>query len=106
MRHSMIARISPAFTVAPATAARLVTRPARTAFISFCIFMASITMRPWPASTGSPCETSESAQRFSLETLTAVSLEAVHEYAAALDLLSKGQLEEAAKNFSKAVDLD
>jgi serine/threonine protein kinase/tetratricopeptide (TPR) repeat protein len=50
--------------------------------------------------------TSESAQRFSLETLTAVSLEAVHEYAEALDLLSQGQLEEALKHFSRAVDLD
>jgi tetratricopeptide (TPR) repeat protein len=50
--------------------------------------------------------TSESAQRFSMETLTAASLEAVHEYAAALDLLSQGKLEEALQHFSQAVDLD
>ncbi len=50
--------------------------------------------------------TSDSAQRFSMETLSAASLEAVHEYAAALDDLSKGQYEEALKHFSQAVDLD
>jgi len=50
--------------------------------------------------------TSESAQRFSMETLSAASLEAVHEYAAALDDLSTGQYEDALKHFSKAVDLD
>jgi len=50
--------------------------------------------------------TSESAQRFSMETLTAASLEAVHEYAIALDDLSTGQIEDALKHFSQAVDLD
>jgi len=50
--------------------------------------------------------TSESAQRFSMETLTAGSLEAVHEYAIALDDLSTGQIEDALKHFSEAVDLD
>ena len=50
--------------------------------------------------------TSESAQRFSMETLTAASLEAVHEYAAGLDLVSQGKNEEALKYFSQAVDLD
>jgi tetratricopeptide (TPR) repeat protein len=50
--------------------------------------------------------TSESAQRFSMETLSAASLEAVHEYAAALDALSSGKYEEALKHFSQAVDLD
>jgi tetratricopeptide (TPR) repeat protein/predicted Ser/Thr protein kinase len=50
--------------------------------------------------------TSESAQRFSMETLTAASLEAVHEYASGLDVLSQGQREEALKHFSQAVDLD
>ena len=50
--------------------------------------------------------TSESAQRFSMETLTAASLEAVHEYAIALDDLSSGQIEDALKHFSQAVDLD
>jgi eukaryotic-like serine/threonine-protein kinase len=50
--------------------------------------------------------TSESAQRFSMETLTAASLEAVHEYATALDDLSSGKMEDALKHFSQAVDLD
>ena len=50
--------------------------------------------------------TSESAQRFSMETLTAGSLEAVHEYAIALDDLSTGQIEDALKHFSQSVDLD
>lgn len=50
--------------------------------------------------------TSESDQRFSMETLTAASLEVVHEYALALDALSSGRNEEAQKHFSQAVDLD
>ncbi len=50
--------------------------------------------------------TSESTQRFSMETLTAASLEAVHEYAIALDALSTGRIEDALKHFSQAVDLD
>jgi len=50
--------------------------------------------------------TSDSAQRFSMETLSAASLEAVHEYAAALDDLSKGQYEDALKHSSQATDLD
>jgi tetratricopeptide (TPR) repeat protein len=51
-------------------------------------------------------DTSESAQRFALETLTATSLEAVHEYAAAMEALSNGKFDEARKSFSRAVDLD
>ncbi len=50
--------------------------------------------------------TSESAQRLSMETLSAVSIEAVHEYAAGMDALSDGKFEEAQKRSSKAVDLD
>src|SRR3984957_3227848 len=50
--------------------------------------------------------TSDSAQRFSMETLTAASLEAVHEYATALDDLSSGKMDDALKHFSQAVDLD
>jgi tetratricopeptide (TPR) repeat protein/predicted Ser/Thr protein kinase len=50
--------------------------------------------------------TSDSAQRFSMETLSAASLEAVHEYAIALDALSRGQYEDALKHFSQATDLD
>lgn len=50
--------------------------------------------------------TSESEQRFSMETLSAGSLEAVHEYSVALDALSSGKDEEAQKHFSQAADLD
>jgi tetratricopeptide (TPR) repeat protein len=50
--------------------------------------------------------TSDSQQRFALETLSASSLEAVHEYASALDDLSKGQYEDALKHSSQATDLD
>jgi tetratricopeptide (TPR) repeat protein/predicted Ser/Thr protein kinase len=50
--------------------------------------------------------TSETDQRFSMETLSATSLEAVHEYATALDALSNGRNEEAQKDFSQTVDLD
>jgi tetratricopeptide (TPR) repeat protein len=51
-------------------------------------------------------DTSDSALRFAMETLTATSLEAVHEYAAAMDQLANGKYEEAQQRFSKAVDLD
>ncbi len=50
--------------------------------------------------------TSESEQRFSMETLTAASLEAVHEYSVALNALSSGKNDEALQHFSQAVDLD
>lgn len=50
--------------------------------------------------------TSESDQRLSLETLSAASLESVHEYAAGLDALSSGKDDQAHAEFSKAVDLD
>jgi tetratricopeptide (TPR) repeat protein/predicted Ser/Thr protein kinase len=50
--------------------------------------------------------TSESAQRLAMESLSAGSLEAVHEYSAALDALSRGKNEEAFGRFSRAVDLD
>jgi tetratricopeptide (TPR) repeat protein len=50
--------------------------------------------------------TSESAIRFAMETLTATSLEAVHEYAVAMDALSYGKIEEARSSFSKAVEVD
>jgi tetratricopeptide (TPR) repeat protein len=51
-------------------------------------------------------DTSESAVRFAMETLTARSLEAVHEYAAAMDLLAKAKHEDALRGFSRAVDID
>ena len=50
--------------------------------------------------------TSDSAQRLSMETLSAASLEAVHEYASGLDATSEGKNEEAIKNLMQAVDLD
>lgn len=51
-------------------------------------------------------DTSDSALRFAMETLTATSLEAVHEYSTAMDQLANGKYEEALQSFSKAVDLD
>jgi len=51
-------------------------------------------------------DTSESAQRFSMETLSAASLEAIHEYATAMEALSNGKHQDALGNFSKAVEID
>jgi eukaryotic-like serine/threonine-protein kinase len=51
-------------------------------------------------------ETSDSTQRFAMETLTATSLEAIHEYATAMDALSSGKHGDALKNFISAVDVD
>jgi tetratricopeptide (TPR) repeat protein len=50
--------------------------------------------------------TSDAAQRFALETLSATSLEAVHEYARGLEALSASRFEEALQNFSAAIKLD
>jgi tetratricopeptide (TPR) repeat protein/predicted Ser/Thr protein kinase len=50
--------------------------------------------------------TSDSAQRLSMETLTAASLEAVHEYSAGLDMLSAGKFVEAQKHLQQAIDRD
>lgn len=50
--------------------------------------------------------TSESAQRLSMETLSATSLEAVHEYAEGLDTLSAGKFADAQGHLLRAVDLD
>jgi tetratricopeptide (TPR) repeat protein len=50
--------------------------------------------------------TSESDQLFALETLTAGSLESVHEYSVAMDALSGNQWDEARQHFSRAIDLD
>jgi tetratricopeptide (TPR) repeat protein len=49
---------------------------------------------------------SDSNQRFAGETLTAVPLESLHEYAQAMDALSSGKEEEALKGFLRAVDFD
>jgi serine/threonine protein kinase len=51
-------------------------------------------------------KTSESDQRFAMETLTATSLEAIRDYAAAMNSLADGKHADALKNFSKAVDID
>jgi tetratricopeptide (TPR) repeat protein len=50
-------------------------------------------------------DTSDASLRFAMETLTA-SLEAVHEYAIAMDQLANGKYEDALQNFSKAVEFD
>src|SRR5262249_44700531 len=51
-------------------------------------------------------DTSEANQRFAMETLTATSLEAIHEYATAMQALSSGSGEQALQSFSKALDID
>ncbi len=51
-------------------------------------------------------DTSDSAQRFAMESLSATSLEAVHEYATAMDALSNARYENALSSFSKALDVD
>jgi eukaryotic-like serine/threonine-protein kinase len=51
-------------------------------------------------------DTSDSSHRFATETLTAVSLEAIHEYAMGIEGLTDGKFDESRRNFSKAVDLD
>lgn len=51
-------------------------------------------------------DATDSVKWFSIETITAASLEAVHEYAVAQDDLSKAQFPDAMKHFSQAVDLD
>jgi eukaryotic-like serine/threonine-protein kinase len=50
--------------------------------------------------------TSDSAQRFAMETLSATSLEAVREYATGMDALSRANFEEALHSFSRAVEID
>ena len=51
-------------------------------------------------------DTSDSAQRFAMETLSATSLEVVREYAAAMEALSRSRFEDARQRFSRAVTLD
>jgi eukaryotic-like serine/threonine-protein kinase len=51
-------------------------------------------------------DTSGSAQRFAMETLSATSLEVVREYAVAMEALSRSKFDEARQSFSKAVALD
>jgi eukaryotic-like serine/threonine-protein kinase len=49
---------------------------------------------------------SESAKRFSMETLSAASLDVVRDYVSGMDALSNSHYEEALENFSKAVERD
>ncbi len=51
-------------------------------------------------------DTSDTAQRFAMETLSATSLEVVREYAGAMEAMSRSQFNEALQGFSKAVALD
>jgi len=50
--------------------------------------------------------TSESAQLFAMDALSATSLDVVHEYAGAMEALSNNRYEEALLGFSKAVAVD
>jgi serine/threonine protein kinase/tetratricopeptide (TPR) repeat protein len=51
-------------------------------------------------------QTSDSARRFAMETLSATSLEVVGEYAGAMEALSRAKYDEALEGFSNAVALD
>src|SRR5204862_2121031 len=51
-------------------------------------------------------DTSDAAQRFAMETLSATSLDVVHEYAVAMEALSNSRFEEARRSFSRTVALD
>ena len=50
--------------------------------------------------------TSDSAQRFAMETLTATSIDAVREYARGMEAMSGSKFDDALQSFSKAVALD
>ena len=51
-------------------------------------------------------DTSDSSQRFAMETLSATSIEVVREYAGAMEALSRSRFEEALQGFSRAVERD
>jgi Flp pilus assembly protein TadD len=51
-------------------------------------------------------DTSDSAQRFAMETLTATNLDAVREYARGMEAMSGSKFDDAFQRFSKAVELD
>ncbi|HEY1907392.1 MAG TPA: serine/threonine-protein kinase, partial [Myxococcaceae bacterium] len=51
-------------------------------------------------------ESSDAEQRFAMDTLTATSLEVVHDYAAGMDALSSSQFEAARASFQSAVERD
>ncbi len=50
--------------------------------------------------------TSDSEQRLSMEALSSANLEAVHEYASGLDLMSSGKFADVQAHLSRAVELD
>jgi len=51
-------------------------------------------------------ESSDAEQRFAMDTLTATSLDVVHDYAVAMEALSSSQFEAARASFQKAVERD
>ncbi len=51
-------------------------------------------------------DTSDSAQRFAMETLSSTSIEVVREYAGAMEALSRSRFEEALQGFSRAAQRD
>jgi tetratricopeptide (TPR) repeat protein len=51
-------------------------------------------------------DTSDSAKRFAMDTLSATSLDVVRQYAAAMEALSRSKFDEALQGFSKAATLD
>ncbi|HZW88228.1 MAG TPA: protein kinase, partial [Myxococcaceae bacterium] len=51
-------------------------------------------------------EASDAEQRFAMDTLTATSLDVVHEYAVAMEALSSSQFEAARASFQRAVERD
>lgn len=51
-------------------------------------------------------DTSDSTQRFAMETLSATSLDVIREYAAAMEALSRSRFDDAKARFGKAVQLD
>ena len=59
-----------------------------------------------PSVTALGDDTSDSAQRFATETLSATSLDVIREYAQAMQALSNSKFDEARQNFGEAVKLD
>ena len=51
-------------------------------------------------------DTSDSAQRFAMDTLSATSIEVIRDYAAAMDAMSRSRFEEARNGFARAVERD
>lgn len=51
-------------------------------------------------------ETADSVRRFATDTLSAASIDVVHEYAAAMEALSYSKFDDARRRFARAVELD